>query len=800
MSSIAETTLSPEAEPFIPHPPPPVPRRVRARNGLVLAVYALALFSTSALLFAVEPMFTKMVLPLLGGTPAVWNSCLLFFQAALLVGYGYAHLGSRWMAPTRQALVHLALFVLSFVALPVVVARGWTPPAGGGTPVPWLVGLLTVSLGAPFLVLAAGAPILQRWFAHTGHPAADNPYFLYAASNVGSMTALLAYPFLIEPRLRLGEQSETWGVAYRLLALLTAVCALALVRQRGMAAAAAAAPAGAGVPVDAPPPAAGVPAAARPALAERLRWMLLAAVPSSLLLGVTSFLSTDVAAVPLLWVVPLALYLLTYVLAFARLPRFARVAALWVQAMFIPPLAITMLFGLYKPLTVLAALHLLAFFASALVCHMALSDSRPDVAHLTEFYLWVAVGGALGGAFNVLVAPALFDSVQEYPLALVLACLLRPAPPPPPPRPRLRWVLPVDIEEERPTEEQERRARLLDFLIPLGVAAVVTVGLWWSKVPKVLGDNGTYIVVGVAAFAVFFFSARPLRFALGVAAILGVGASIRTYKQEDVLFQDRSFFGVYRVRKQGTFHTLINGTTLHGAQDTRPENRREPLTYYHREGPLGQLLGALIPFKDVRQVAAVGLGSGTLACYGRAGERWTFYEIDPTMVRIARDPKLFTYVQDCQPDVRIALGDARLRLADAPDGTYDLILLDAFTSDAIPVHLITREALALYLAKLAPGGAVAFHISNRHLDLEPVVTELARDARVAGVSGEEHELTTAQSAMFKTTSAWVVLSRDAADLADLASLPNWKPLPPSAGVRVWTDDFSDVVGVMRWRR
>ena len=794
--------ITPEAVPLVPLPASPVPRAQRVRNALVLGLYALALFATSALMFAVEPMFTKMVLPLLGGTPAVWNSCLLYFQAALLVGYLYAHLGARWLSPTRQAVLHLALFVLSFAALPVAVARGWTPPPGSATPVPWLVALLTVSLGAPFLMLAAGAPILQRWFAHTGHPAADNPYFLYAASNVGSMTALLAYPFLIEPTLRLGEQSAAWAWGYRLLWLVTAACALTLVRRGRRRAPAAVEPPGA-EPSAHVEPAAPIAAEAadvpRPTAAHRIHWMLLAAVPSSLLLGVTSFLSTDVASVPLLWVMPLALYLLTYVLAFAQLPPWVRVAALWAQALLVLPLAVTMLFGLYKPLPVLAALHLSTFFVSALVCHLALADSRPHVAHLTEFYLWVAVGGALGGAFNVLLAPVLFEDVLEYPLALVLACLLRPAPPPPPPRPRLRWLLPTEVEEERTTEQEERRARLLDLLLPIPIAAVVVAGVWWPQVLKVLGDNGGYIVVGVAAFAVAFFQHRPRRFALGVAAVLGVGASVYRAKAEDLLYQDRSFFGVYRVRKQGTFHTIINGTTLHGAQDTRPENRREPLTYYHRDGPLGQLLGALVQDKPQRSVAAVGLGAGTLACYARPGERWTFYEIDPAIVRIARDPKLFTYLQDCQPDVRIALGDARLRLADAPDGTYDLILLDAFTSDAIPVHLITREALALYLAKLAPGGSVAFHISNRHLELEPVVTELARDARVAGVAADENTLTSEQSAMFKTTSSWVVLSRHAADLNALAMTTNWAPLPPSApGVRVWTDDFSDVVGVMRW--
>jgi hypothetical protein len=765
----------------------------RPRAAAAATVFTVAIFANAALLFTLEPMFTKMVLPLLGGTPSVWNTCLLFFQAVLLGGYLYAHLATRHLPARGQAGLHLALVAVAALVLPVAVPAGWQPPPTG-SPVPWLLAALAVALGLPFLVLSAGAPLLQRWFARTGHPDAADPYFLYAASNAGSLVALLAYPLLVEPNLRLSEQSRLWAAAYVALALLLAACAVLARGARAGAAGVAAA--------GAAPELSAVAAPAEAARSEPIgwrrvaRWVLLAFVPSSLLLGTTSYLSTDVASVPLLWVVPLALYLLSFVFVFARRQVFRRAAMLRVQAIFLVPLATMLLSGSTRPLWLLAAVHLLTLFATAMVCHGELAATRPRADRLTEFYLWMSAGGVLGGVFNVLVAPVVFDSVVEYPLVIVLACLLRPNE-----GPGGAGEGEGEGEGEDPARARLRlwRARVLDVVLPLLLFGAVVAILQPDFLPERLGKTRVHVATGVLGLLCFFLRTRPLRFALGVTALLVGGYVGRRTSSDDTLFRARSFFGVYRVRGDSTYRMLVNGTTLHGAQLLAPKYRKEPLTYYHVEGPLGQLFLNVVQGKPPIRVAAVGLGAGTMGCYARPGDQWTFYEIDPLVVRIARDPHFFTYLRDCVPTARVVLGDARRSLSRAPDGAYDLILLDAFSSDAIPVHLLTREALDLYLRKLAPGGLIAFHVSNRHLDLRPVLTEIARDARVAGASGGDVQFTAAQNRMLKSVSTWVVVARHATDFAALVRQPGWAPLPPRADVRMWTDDASDLVGVFKWR-
>ena len=742
----------------------------------------MTLFVNAALLFAVQPMFSKMVLPMLGGTPAVWNTCMLFFQTALLAGYLYAHVTTKWLDVRKQSLLQLVLFALTFLTLPVAVASGWKPN-GSEMPVWWLAGLLTVSLGAPFFMLSTGAPLLQRWFSESGHPAAANPYFLYAASNLGSMVALLAYPLLLEPHLRLAQQSELWTIAYVLLVLLIASCAYVV--RRGMVGAAALEPS-ATRPVAADAIAADVDAFnAMPVATEtaehlsvwrRARWVLLSFVPSSMLLAVTTYLATDVASIPLLWIVPLALYLLTFVIVFARkVVIFRHTFAVWLQPPFVLILAVAIALMMQRSVTALAPTHLAAFFLTALVCHGELAKDRPSVSHLTEFYLWMSVGGVLGGVFNVIVAPQIFDSVLEYPIAIILAALLRPT-----------------LAKRSDTD------RVLDFVLPAILCALIVVLMRSGFPPPKWGAKAPVWIFGVYALVVLCFQRHSLRFALGVAAIF-VGAALGRGKDETLLFRGRSFFGVYRVMAYPKHHALQNGTTTHGGQSIYPQFAREPLTYYHREGPLGQSFAWLMRKNPDRRVAIVGLGTGTVACYGHSDEKWTFYEIDPLIERIAFNPKYFTYLRDCPPTKRIILGDARLSMTQAPDSSYNFIVLDAFSSDAIPVHLMTREALQLYLRKLAPGGSIAFHISNRYLNLEPVLVELARDAKLAGIVGADTAITPAQSMSYKMNSRWIVLSRKASDHALLAIQPGWYVLAPKADVGVWTDDFSNVFSVFRWR-
>jgi spermidine synthase len=756
----------------------------RVPHAPLLGLFAVATFLNAGLLFAVEPMFTKMVLPLLGGTPSVWNTCLLFFQGALLAGYLYAHLTSRWLTPARQGALHLALLAASVSLLPIMMPAGAHPPAGSRAPIPWLLGLLATRLGLPFLLLAAGAPLLQRWFATTRHATANNPYRLYVASNIGSFMALMAYPTVIERRLQLSEQSVWWLETYWGLIALLVACAGAAWWWRS-------ADAGDGLTVAEEP---GVPpgttdAGARdeesaadrgptivPTGAWRLRWVLLSFAPSSLLLGVTTYLGTDVASVPFLWVVPLALYLLTFVIVFARRPILGRRVVLALQL----PLGIALLAVIsanpVRGLTTFGMLHLVAFFVTALVLHRELADSRPRAAHLTEYYLWIALGGLLGGVFNVLLAPLLYSTVLEYPFALIIAFGLRPGG-----RGQLATL----------------RALALDLALP-AVLALALLGAHRLPVPDGRwGEYAAYAYVVVGGLIVATFVRRPLRLALGAAALFAATRSA-DLDDDDTLLQQRSFFGVYQVRRYGEYHLLQNGTTTHGGESMVPARRTEPLTYYHREGPLGDVF-ATVAGQDVpRTVAVVGLGAGTTACYARPGEPWTYFEIDPLVVRIARAPQLFSYLRDCAPNARIVLGDARLSLTAAADSTFDLIILDAFSSDAIPVHLITREAIALYRQKLRPDGIILYHISNRYLDLRPVLVELARDAHLAGAIGDQ-DVNAEQRAKLYYSSRWVALSGEAATLAPLVRDRGWAVLPPAADVNLWTDDFSDVLGVMRWR-
>jgi hypothetical protein len=730
------------------------------------ALYTLTLFVSSALLFLVQPMLARMVLPLFGGTPAVWNTCMVFFQALLLAGYAYAHAAPARLGVRRQAALHLALLLLPLAVLPLAVPAGWALP-DSGHPVAWLLGLLLVTVGLPFFVVSTSGPLLQRWFADTGHPAARDPYFLYAASNLGSMLALLAYPFLLEPNLTLAAQGRIWAVGYGVLVLLTGACAAALLR----------APA----PKDAKALGVGPDQAAPPVTARRrLRWVLLAFVPSSLLLSVTTFLTTDLAPIPLLWVLPLALYLLTFVFAFARrqvvpLPLLLRWLPLAVLLV-----ALALLSEATEPAAVLIGLHLLVLFWVGLTCHGMLAADRPHAGRLTEFYLWLSVGGVLGGLFNALVAPAVFSGLAEYPLVLVLACLLRPAP---------------------PRADGGGGPRRSDFLLPaaLGLltAALVVGGQAYGVAP---GPVSVGLMFGLPAVVCYTFLERPVRFALGLGALMLAGGLYHGV-HGTVLYRTRSFFGVHRVTLDpaGEYRMLVHGNTVHGQQSVAPSRRDEPLTYYHRTGPMGRVFAALRGDDRLGRVALVGLGAGALACYAEPGQEWTYYEIDPAVARIARDERLFTFLPDAERrGVRlgVVLGDARLTLARGTD-PCGVLVVDAFSSDAIPVHLLTREALRVYLARLRDDGVLAFNISNRYLDLEPVLANLARDAGLFCFVREDVALRDDEKRGGKAPSIWAVMARDRGHLTKVLKGGGWQEARLRAGLAVWTDDFSNLFSVFK---
>jgi hypothetical protein len=745
-------------------------------TALVPAWYALTLFVSAALLFLVQPMFAKMVLPLLGGAPAVWNTCMVFYQAALLAGYAYAHYTTACLGVRRQALLHLGVLLLPLLCLPIAVANRGAPP-GEANPIPWLLAVLALSVGLPFVVVSTSGPLLQKWFAATGHPSARDPYFLYGASNLGSMLALFAYPALVEPHLRLTDQSGWWALAYGLLIVLTVGCAFLLWRS----------------PAARTARASGEPTAPseRPPLSRRLRWVALALVPSSLMLGVTTHLTTDVAAIPLLWVVPLALYLLTFILVFA--PRAAAVHVWMVHLMPVAALLLLakILIGLRLPFLLDVGLNLAGFFVISMACHGELARLRPGPEYLTGYYLLMSLGGVLGGLVNALVAPLVFNMVLEYPLALVAACLLQPV-------------------ARRGERGKLRRA---DFGVPLLVGALAALNSWvWvgsglemADLARQIGDGLAILLrLGMSLVPVvlcYQCSGRPLRFGLAAGALLAAGLLCydpRGYVQ----FRQRSFFGQVVVQHDPAreYFWLVHGTTLHGQQSLDPARREEPLTYYHHTGPAGQVFTTLGRPESARRVGVLGLGAGTLACYAAAGQEWTFYEIDPVVIRIAEDPRYFTFLADGRgrgADLKIVLGDARLELAKAPERAYDVLVVDVFSSDSVPVHLVSYEAFQFYASRLEDRGVLLLNISNHYLEMEPVLARLAQEAGWTGYVRDDNEV---EGHPGKQASKWVVMARRPEVLGPLTRDGQWRSLEGRSGVGLWTDDFSNLLSVFQWRR
>ncbi len=736
--------------------------------------FGVTLFVSASLLFCVEPMVAKMLMPLLGGAPAVWITCMLFFQAALLAGYGYAHATSAWLGVRRQAALHLLLLLVPLLVLPIHVRADAVALLGREErPVLPLLGVLATVVGLPFFVVGATAPLVQKWFSWVSHDQGKDPYFLYGASNLGSLLALAAYPAVIEPRIGLGMQTRLWAWGYGLLVVLVGGCAVAaLVR-------------GTPPPVDDPalPDADAGGTAASITLARRVRWVAYSFVPSSLLLGVTSYTTTDVAPIPLFWVVPLALYLTTFILVFARRPPLPH--KLMVRALPFGATATTMMLVVQAstPMALILVVHLATFFLAAMVCHGDLAEDRPGPAHLTEFYLWVSVGGVLGGVVNGLVAPVVFARLYEYPIALVLALALR-----------------------RVAREDPWLPTWRDLLFALGVTAL-TYGV--VRVGNLLHLDPTgqvfALVFVVPLFAAYSQLERPQRFALAIAGTLVGGASYDASVGQ-TLHVERNFFGVASVTRDasGRFTQMAHGNTIHGRQWQDPARRLEPTAYYTRTGPLGQVfdeLGAREALDGLAgTVGIVGLGAGGMAPYARPTERWTYYEINPAVVAMAEDRRYFTFLHDVFGDsgrLRVVLGDARLRLGDEPDATYDMLVVDAFSSDAIPAHLLTREALALYARKLTPRGMLVVHISNRYLDLAPVLAALASDAHLVGYIRRDRVAGERAQADGWTPSIWAAMVQPGAPMLRISGDERWERFP-EVNVAPWTDDFSDLVRAFHW--
>ncbi|HEY2982423.1 MAG TPA: fused MFS/spermidine synthase [Anaerolineales bacterium] len=757
----------------------------------MLALFTFTLFLSAALLFTVQPMFGKMILPMFGGSPAVWLTALVFFQLMLLAGYLYVHATVAWLGLRRQAALHVAVLLLPLAVLPVRVLAGWMPTSVA-QPLASVSSVLFASIGLPFFALSASAPLLQRWLGSSRHPASRDPYFLYGASNLGSLGALLAYPVFLEPLLPLNTQSRLWSLGYAILMALTLACAIAVWRSGAASA-------------DAKTPADKVNIDATPApWPVRLRWLALAAVPSSLLLSITAYITTDLA-VPLLWVVPLAIYLATFALVFGRrtiLPRRAMLVLLPFAAV-VPLVIVT---GYVRGRLEFILFHLLALFVAAMVCHGELAASRPGVRQLTEFYLWLSIGGAIGGLFNLLVAPLLFRTLVEYPLGLVLSCLMASsgmgsqidAKPGARPATSTERERQAGGKRRAPALSKDRlRALWLDLIIAAALGVLV-VSLEFVAELLLLPIGSLRFVGAVFAAPILIalgFRRQRIRFALVLAAI-ALAAMLYPEWGQSVIARERSFYGVYRIADRGVYRVLIHGTTNHGAQSLRPQLRCTPLSYYFPTGPLGYLFAGFTGEHAKSDIAVIGLGTGSTAGYARLGQRWTFYEIDPAIERIARDPRYFTFLRDCAPQARVVIGDGRISLTRQPDGVHDLIIFDAFSSDAIPVHLLTREALDLYLRKLAPRGVLAFHISNSYFDLRRVLSRLARDAHLVAYLRLGDTVTPAEQHEGKEASIWVVMARTPGDLGTLTRDPKWIPSLPDVTGRAWTDDYSDVLSTL----
>lgn len=706
---------------------------------------------SALLLFLIQPMFSKMALPLLGGAPNVWTTAMLFFQTVLLAGYAYAHwLGTKTSIPT-QIFVHLTVTILASLCLPIGIASGWTPPTEGDATV-WLLMLFAVSLGAPFFALSANAPLLQKWYAATGGKDSDDPYFLYAASNIGSFGALMAYPFLLEPMFGASAQSQTWTYGYFVLSVGLILCGW--IASRGNEAKA--------VSRDV-----ATNEAAKPSAKELAIWIGLAFLPSSMMLSITAKISTDVGSFPLIWTVTLALYLLSYVFAFSdRLRPSAKLMRMVNVPLVIAGLAFALTNTVWLGDAMLVMLCAL-LFSVALTCHSALADRRPSEAHLTRFYLAMSVGGALGGLFNSIIAPLVFNDVYEYPIVLALVLLAAPG---------ARFVVREDLKAALPV------AGMLTLLIAV-VATLISL--------EIAPDMAVFMpIIWFGAFCLGWFQ-HPLRQA--ILAVTLVGAALLSQIITDDVIKQRSFFGVYKVwtPNDADIRRIAHGTTVHGSQKLSGDVLK-PLSYYHSSTPLGQVTEARAKNASV---AVVGLGAGSLACYHPGSVDWTFYEIDPLVDRIARDPNQFTFMSECAGDAPTLLGDARLRMTEANAGEFDLIVLDAFSSDAVPVHLITVEAMQMYRGKLADDGVMAIHISNRHFELAAPIAKVAQTVdmpiKLQRFKPSKEEFTDGAF-----PSHVLLLAKTEAAFGALAEDARWAEIDPSPN-RVWTDDYANVLSASK---
>jgi SAM-dependent methyltransferase len=674
-----------------------------------MSLYAVTIFLSAFLLFQVQPLIARVILPWFGGSAAVWTVCMLFFQVLLLLGYLYSHSLVRYLRPQRQRMVHLAFLIASLALLPLAPSESWKP-TGAENPTWRILGLLAASVGLPYFLLSTTGPLVQAWYARN-QPGAS-PYRLFALSNFASMLALLSYPLLVEPYVQLRWQTAAWSVGFAVFVVLCATLAWRTGSATG---------AGHG---------ASDAAADRPPLGLQLLWASLAGCASLLLLAFTSHMSLNVAAIPFLWVLPLSLYLLSFILCFEASGWYRRGFWLPLLALGLAGVCYTLIKDRNTNIWIQIPLYSATLFAACMACHGELARSKPHPRYLTGFYLMIALGGALGGVFIGLVAPAVFPDLYELPLGLVLVGLLVPA------------------------------ALLYDR-------------------SSALHGGGRWLARG----------------AVGAATLALVAALAYEYSNDEdgTRTRSRNFYGVLKTRDagEGDFRerVLTHGTIIHGRQFLSPERRLWPTSYYGPESGVGLAIRYNGEAGPIR-VGVVGLGAGTLASYGRRGDDFRFYDIDRTVVHLANTE--FSYLKDSQAHIDVVLGDARLSLEREPVQNFDVLALDAFSSDSIPVHLLTREAFGVYLRHLKPTGILAVHVSNRYLDLVPVVQEVARHFGLEARQVENQD----DDGAGVYRSDWILLTRSAATFQRDA-LRAAEPIRAEFNVNLWTDDYSNLFRILK---
>jgi hypothetical protein len=715
-------------------------------------------------------MVAKMLLPQVGGAAAVWTTALLFFQSLLLVGYAYSHFIVTRLSLRWQIGSHLLLLALTVLSLPIQIVGSGTPTPGSN-PITWVLITLLIRVGLPFFCLTTLSPLLQSWFVRTGHLHSSDPYFLYRASNLGSFTALVAYPIIIERFSGLEFQTRAWQIGYISLLILIILVSLKLWRSSTSTISHTNQVSHEVIP-----------------LLRLLRWVALATVPSLWLLAVTTYFTTQIRPIPLLWVIPLAIYLLSFAIVFGKHSISLKILSRIYPYIAVALLGLTILGEVHLPFLLGFFLQFGAFFIGALLCHGQLAKERPGASKLTTFYLALAIGGALGGLIGAIFAPLFFHDLYEFPIAIILTGLLLPRA--------------IPLLKRELLHEIAKAMLVAGFLIVIGVFLVITQALQHLNT-TFLTSSGTLadllrllLILPIPALAVVAFSRKPIGLAIMLSTIL-ILLQLPLSSQPAPIYQSRDFFGVHKVitNRDQSVRIYENAGTIHGLQLQSTSSRDLPTTYYSPTGPAGEVFQQWVPQHS--SIAVIGLGVGTLACYNHPGESWDFYEIDPEVIHIAKDPHLFTFLSDCTPKASTILGDGRIEIASAKPHSYDLIVIDAFSGDAPPIHVLTREALVLYTSKLRQNGVLLFNISNSYVDFRTVLSAEAKSLKMVSYARADSNITPQEQNEGKAPSDWMVLSSSLSNIQSLVSRPNWMPITPPANAPIWTDDYSNLFSVLR---